>query len=83
MPSGRNTGFSAASPSSVTPARGPSSFDTSVPSGSVIGVISSAKNPLSTLATARSWDSLANSSISARDTCSYSTTFSAVWPMAM
>ena len=82
-PSGRNTGLSAASPSSVTPARGPSSFDTTVPSGRVTGVISSAKKPFSTLATARSCESLANSSISVRDTPSYSTTFSAVWPMAM
>ena len=43
---------------------GPSSVETTVPSGSVTGTISSAKKPFSMLATARSWDSLANSSIS-------------------
>ena len=36
-PSGRNTGFSSASFSLVVPARGLSSFDTTVPSGRVIG----------------------------------------------
>ena len=52
--------------------RGPSSRSTTVPSGSVTGVISSAKKPFSTLATARSCDRLANSSISSRETCSNS-----------
>ena len=77
-PSGRNTGLSWASPSSVVLGRGPSSVVTLVPSGSVTGVISSAKNPFSTFSTARSWDSLANSSISVRVTPSSSRTFSAV-----
>src|SRR5204862_186183 len=39
-PAGRNTGFSSGSFSTVVPSRGPSSFDTTVPSGSVTGVIS-------------------------------------------
>ena len=82
-PSGRNTGLSCARPSAVVPARGPSSFDTTVPSGSVSGVISSSKKPFSTLATARCWLSAANSSISWRVTPSNCTTFSAVWPIAM
>src|ERR671937_2339463 len=44
-PSGRNTGLSAATASYVTPALGPSSFDTTVPSGSVTGVMSFAQKP--------------------------------------
>ena len=40
VPSGRKTGLSASTASSVTPARGPSSAVTTVPSGSVTGVIS-------------------------------------------
>ena len=83
VPSGRNTGLRLARPSIVTPARGPSSRDTTVPSGSVMGVISSANQPLSTLATARSCESLPHSSISSRVTPVYCTTFSAVWPIAM
>ena len=39
-PSGRNTGFSSDSFSTVVPARGPSSLLTTVPDGVVIGVIS-------------------------------------------
>ena len=83
LPSGRNTGFSSASFSTVVPARGPSSFDTTVPSARVTGVISRSKNPRSWAATARCCDRAANSSIDSRDTSSYSATFSAVWPMAM
>ena len=56
LPSGRNTGFSAASFSTVVPARGPSSFDTTVPSGSVTGVISARRSRSLTLATARCCD---------------------------
>ena len=55
-PSGRNTGFSSASFSTVVPGRGPSSLSTTVPSGSVTGVISRSKKPFSTLATARCCD---------------------------
>jgi len=51
---------------------------TTVPSASVIGVISCSKNPLRWFSIARSWESLENSSISARLTFSYSRTFSAV-----
>ena len=65
-PSGRKTGLSCASFSSVVSGRGPSSFDTTVPSGRVTGVISRSKNPFSTLATARFCDSTPNSSISRR-----------------
>ena len=39
-PSGRNTGFSSASFSTVVPARGPSSLLTTAPDGVVMGVIS-------------------------------------------
>ena len=77
-PSGRNTGLSDASFSSVVPARGPSSLLITVPSGSVIGVISRSKNPFSLLCTERSWLRLANASMSARATPSCCTTFSAV-----
>ena len=42
-PSGRNTGLSWASFSAVVPSRGPSSADTTVPSGRVSGVISFSK----------------------------------------
>ena len=82
-PSGRNTGFSSASFSAVVPSRGPSSLVTTVPSGSVTGVISRSKNPFFCDSTARCCDSAANSSISLRLTFSARRTFSAVWPMAM
>ncbi len=83
VPSGRNTGLSAERPSTVVPGRGPSSFDTTVPSGVVTGVISRSKNPFSCDATARCCESAANSSISSRVTLAYSATFSAVCPIAM
>ena len=82
-PSGRNTGLSPDRPSTVVPARGPSSVDTTVPSGRVIGTISSSKKPRSMAATARFCELAAHSSISRRVTPSTSRTFSAVWPMAM
>ena len=82
-PSGRNTGLRPAKPSAVVPARGPSSLDTTVPSGRVTGVISPSQKPFSTLATASCWLRAANSSISSRVTPSICTTFSAVWPIAM
>src|SRR4051794_40989554 len=44
-PSGRKTGLRPATPSSVTPGRGPSSVDTTSPAGVVTGVISQAQNP--------------------------------------
>jgi hypothetical protein len=82
-PSGRNTGFSAASTSAVVPARGQSSTATTCPDGVVTGTILRSKVPLRCDSTARPWDRTANSSISARVTCSASRTFSAVWPIAM
>ncbi len=78
LPLGRNAGLSELSFSSVVSGRGPSSAETSVPSGVVTGVISRSKNPFFWASTARCWDRNANSSISSRDTCSRSTTFSAV-----
>ncbi len=83
VPPSRKTGFSWDSPSSVVLGRGPSSLVTTVPSGSVTGMISRSKKPFSCDSTARVCDSSANSSISSRPTFSYSATFSAVWPMAM
>ena len=67
----------------MTPARGPSSAETTVPSGSVTGVISSAQNPLASAFSARFWESAANSSWSARVVPVSAATFSAVWPIAM
>ena len=52
VPSTWNTGFSPDSPSSVVCGRGPSSALTTVPSGSVTGVISLAQKP-----SARPWRS--------------------------
>ena len=63
-PSGRNAGLSWESFSRVVSGRGPSSLDTTVPSGVVTGTISRSKNPLSIEAPARCCDSSANSSIS-------------------
>ena len=82
-PSGRNTGWSWASFSTVVSGRGPSSLATTAPSASVSGVISRSKKPFSWDRTARFWERAANSSISWRVTFSASRTFSAVWPMAM
>ena len=83
VPPSRNTGLSAASPSTVVPSRGPSSLVTTVPSSRVTGMISRSKKPFFWDSTARFWLRAANSSISSRVTFSYSATFSAVWPMAM
>ncbi len=82
-PSGRKTGFSPDTPSSVTPARGPSSFDTTVPSGSVTGVMSLAQKPSAMAFSARFCDRTPNSSISSRVTPLSRARFSAVWPIAM
>ena len=83
VPSGRNTGLSAAIPSTVTPGRGPSSRDTTVPSGAVTGVISRSKNPLAMAFSARFCERAPNSSCSCRLTPFSWATFSAVWPIAM
>jgi len=53
-PFGRNTGGSAATASIVTPGLGPSSLVTTVPSGSVTGVISRDQNPLAIAFASRS-----------------------------
>ena len=55
VPFSRKTGCSCETPSSVTPARGPSSLLTTVPSGSVTGVISRSKNPSAMAFSARFW----------------------------
>ena len=68
VPSGRNTGCSVATFSSVTPGRGPSSLEITVPSGSVIGVMSLAQKPSAMAFSARFCERTPNSSISARDT---------------
>ncbi len=78
LPSGRKTGFSCASFSTVVSGRGPSSLLTTVPSGSSTGMISRSKKPRSCDWTARFCDRAANSSISSRETFSSSATFSAV-----
>ena len=83
VPSGRNTGFSAATFSSVVPGRGPSSALTTVPSGSVTGVMSRCQNPLASAFSARFCDRTPNSSWSARVMPRSWATFSAVWPIAM
>ncbi len=67
----------------VTPGRGLSSVDTTVPSGRVTGVISFAQKPSAMAFSARFCERTANSSISRRETSLYSARFSAVWPMAM
>jgi hypothetical protein len=67
-PSGRNTGLSAATPSSVTPLRGPSSADTTVPVGVLTGVISRCQNPSAIAFSARFWLRTPNSSMSSRVT---------------
>ena len=54
-----------------------------VPPSRKTGMISRSKKPDSWAATARFWDSRANSSWASRLTCLNSATFSAVWPMAM
>ena len=83
VPPSRKAGASEESFSSDVSGRGPSSRDTTVPSGRVTGMISRSKNPLRWDSTASSWLRSANSSISVRETRSHSATFSAVWPIAM
>ena len=83
VPSGRNTGFSAATFSSVVPGRGPSSADTTVPSGSVVGVMSRCQNPSASAFSARFCERTPNSSCCSRLTPRSPATFSAVCPMAM
>jgi hypothetical protein len=82
-PSGRNTGSSWETASRVTPARGPSSRETSVPSGVVTGVISRAQKPSLIAFSARFWDLTPNSSSSSRLSPRSRATFSAVCPIAM
>ncbi len=83
VPSGRNTGLSPATASSVTPARGPSSLATVVPSGSDTGVISRSQNPAAMAASARFWLRTPKASCSSRVMPFNCATFSAVWPIAM
>ncbi len=83
VPSGRNTGLSADTASSVTPGRGPSSVLTTRPSGRVTGTISRSNTPLAMAFSARFWERTPNSSCSARLTPYAVATFSAVCPMAM
>ena len=66
----------------VTPARGPSSAVTTVPSGSVTGVISLAQKPSAMAFSARFCERTPNSSMSSRLTPLSWARFSAVWPMA-
>src|SRR5664280_46376 len=83
VPSGRNTGLRPARASIVVPARGVSSWLTSVPSGVVTGVISRAKKPSAMERSALFWLRQANSSCSSRvRPCSWAT-FSAVCPIEM
>ena len=82
VPFSRNTGLSACTPSRVTPARGPSSVATTVPSGMVTGRISRAKNPFAIAFSARFWLRTPHSSCRCRETPRRVATFSAVWPMA-
>jgi hypothetical protein len=67
----------------VVPARGPSSFDTTVPSGRTTGVISRSKKPLLIAASARFCERTAHRSCSSRVMPVIWATFSAVWPIAM
>ena len=83
VPSGRNTGCSAATFSSVVPGRGPSSADTTVPSGSVAGVMSRCQNPSASAFSAWFCDRTPNSSCRCLVMPRNCATFSAVSPMAM
>lgn len=56
VPLGRKTGLSWLIFSYVVPARGPSSLDTTVPSGNVTGEISRSKKPLLMASSARFCD---------------------------
>ncbi len=82
-PSGRKTGFRPCTPSRVTPARGPSSLATTVPSGVVTGVISRSQKPFFRASSARFCDRTPNSSMSWRVTPFSRARFSAVCPIAM
>ncbi|RPK58030.1 hypothetical protein EES42_38670 [Streptomyces sp. ADI95-17] len=82
-PSGRKTGFRPCTPSRVTPARGPSSFETTVPSGVVTGVISRSQKPFLMASSARFCERTPNSSMSWRVTPLSRARFSAVCPIAM
>ena len=77
-PSGRNTGLSPATPAIVTPGRGPSSVEITVPSGVVTGVISRAQKPPAIAFSALFWLRTPNSSISSRVTFLICARFSAV-----
>ena len=83
VPSGRNTGCSAASFSIVVPGRGPSSAATTVPSGSVTGVMSRCQKPSASAFSARFCERAANSSCCSRVMPRSPATFSAVSPMAI
>ena len=80
-PSVRNTGLSFPNPSRSVCGRGPSSAATTVPLGSVMGVMSFSKNPLAMARPAFCCDCMAYSSCAARVMPSSCATFSAVWPM--
>mmetsp|Transcript_3178 Transcript_3178/g.8233 ORF Transcript_3178/g.8233 Transcript_3178/m.8233 type:complete len:203 (+) Transcript_3178:829-1437(+) len=80
-PPSLNTGLSLARRSTVVPARGPSSAETTVPSSSVTGTISSANLPLACAASAFACDSTPIWSCSSRVMPYRSATFSAVMPM--
>ena len=82
VPFSRNTGLSPCTASSVTPARGPSSRDTTVPSARVTGRISRAKNPSAMAFSARFWLLTPHSSWRWRETPREVATFSAVCPIA-
>ena len=82
VPSGRKTGFSAATFSIVVPGRGPSSAATTEPSGSVTGVISRCQKPFAMAFSARFCERTPNSSCCSRVMPRNSATFSAVWPIA-
>ena len=81
VPFSRKTGCSCETPSSVTPARGPSSLLTTVPSASVTGAISRSKNPSAMAFSARFWLVTPHSSWRSREMPRRVATFSAVWPM--
>ena len=83
VPSGRNTGLSAATFSIVVPGLGPSSALTTEPSGRVTGVISRCQKPLAMAFSARFCERTPNSSCCSREMPRSSATFSAVWPIAM
>ena len=81
VPSARKTGWSVDTFSSVTPARGPSSVLTTVPSGKLIGAISRSKKPSAMACSALFWLCTPHSSWRSRETPRSVATFSAVWPI--